>query len=139
MALDYLLIRRVAAQSISSGSETLISWDTEDSDVSGYWTSGTPTRIIVPADKAGKFIFTCSWVIGSFGDEQESQLLLNHYNSSDTLQRSYSRPVGNQEEVGTNSPEIALAVADYVTASYYQTTGGSRNFTGRLEMIRLGD
>ena len=49
-------LRRAVNQSIPDGAATAISWDTEDQDTHGYWSSGT--TITVPSGRGGVHVAT---------------------------------------------------------------------------------
>lgn len=54
-SLSSTLIRRTTAQNVSgSGTETPISFDTEDEDTDGVWAIGTPTKLVIPAGLNGR-------------------------------------------------------------------------------------
>ena len=45
---SYAVVRLSAHQNIPNNSATALSWGTEDADTDGYWSSGNPSRIIIP-------------------------------------------------------------------------------------------
>lgn len=48
-AFSQTLIRRTTTQTVTSGVETAISFDTETEDTDGAWAIGTPTKIVIPS------------------------------------------------------------------------------------------
>ncbi len=136
MAVDYLCLRRAAAQTYSSaGTWLAISWDAEDEDLAGFWAVGTPTKIIVPTGKAGKMIACCTttWAAVSTG---RNILAFWHYNSADVAQGLYQTSIGYGENHGSQTYELTMADADYLVVQIWgQLTG---TFTSRLELARLG-
>ena len=133
MALDYILLRRVANQSIVSAS---ISWDTEDSDVAGYFTIAVPTKITIPTGKGGKFLvcFTYNWA-SQITSRAFSEITVR--NSSDVAQYNSRAPLGYDEGIRTHTVVLVAAATDYFTASVWQP-GSAINCTARLEVLRLG-
>jgi hypothetical protein len=45
-------------QSIATATAVVATWQVEDFDVDGYWTSGADTRFTIPSGKSGKFVIT---------------------------------------------------------------------------------
>lgn len=56
-----VVVSRIADQLVSSGVNTLVSWDTVDSDLEGFWNAGSPTILTVPSWASGWYLV--SWVI----------------------------------------------------------------------------
>lgn len=140
MANDYMKLRRVANQACPRVTITEISWDTEDVDDSGYFTSGAATKLLtVPTGKAGKFILCALAGLDGNAPEEEACIVYNIYNSSNTLLNGIRRPHGHQDNLGTSTAELTLADGDYVKfVVYHSWNSGTRQFTGGVEMLRLG-
>jgi hypothetical protein len=45
-------------QSIATATAVVATWQVEDFDVDGYWTSGAATRFTIPTGKSGKFVIS---------------------------------------------------------------------------------
>lgn len=48
-------VRLTASQSLGTATFDPIAFDTEDFDSNGFWTSGTPSKFVVPSGQAGKY------------------------------------------------------------------------------------
>ena len=46
------------SQSIATGTAVTATWQVEDFDVDGYWSSGAATRLTIPTGKSGKFVIS---------------------------------------------------------------------------------
>lgn len=53
-------LRRAATQTLNDNTLTTVSFDTEDEDTDGFWASGTPTVVTIPAGKGGLYAITFS-------------------------------------------------------------------------------
>lgn len=127
------LLRRAAAQSISSGADTAISWDTEDLDEDSYWAIGTPTRIVFAS--SAWYILTAhlQWAAQNNG-ARFIDFIING-----TTFRSIELSQTSQ----FNDPPQATAMAyylantDYVEVGCFQNSGSSVNLTAGVQVVRV--
>lgn len=118
-----------AAQSIGTASSTDITWGTEGSDVDG-WHSGTSETVTVPTGWGGRpYLITFSgvWASTSLGTTPQLWVSVNG---------NAVAGAAGLVAVAAHSVTIVrtLADADAIICKAYQNSGGSVNFTGRLEI-----
>lgn len=118
--------RRAANQSIASGSDVTVSFDTEDSDSDAYF-APTSTTFTVPAARAGVYIATVDSVSASFA--ALTKVFVNGVQVYSTLDSSVAQVYG--------ATLLVLAVADVVTVKLRQNSGGAINYTAGFQMYRL--
>ncbi len=132
-------LRRAANQSIANITLTAISWDTQDEDVGGFWSSGT--TVTVPADYDGIYVITFRVVVGT-GASARNFAEVNLTSSITGLTGEYRIPSSTPS--GGESRMVAhytgpLAAADSFVCNAYQTTGGASNATALLTCYKTGD
>ena len=121
-------LRRTTNQSLSGIDEAAISFDTEDRDDGGYFTSGSPTRITVPPGKGGRHIITGT---GQFsGSTGGLRQLVIRKNGSTDLVKQEIYPFASH-----NDPHMCVADAAPLVAGDYlelvaRDGGASVNFAG---------
>jgi len=116
-------------QSISTGTETKITWDTEEWDSDGAFASN---KFTVPSGKAGKYHFSGVVIMRNIDDNELASLRV-HVNGSDSasgLNHYRFNYMGTGSNTFTNCPisvDIALDVGDYVELYIYHNEGSSQN------------
>jgi len=118
-------VKKTTTQSISSGSFTKLTWNSEDWDTDSAFASD---KFTVPSGQDGKYYFQVTTEIGGIDDGEFVQLLLYKNNSSQdgTTARWYSPGSGQDVRARTNAI-LNLSAADYVEAYIYHNEGGSQN------------
>jgi len=114
-----LEVRQATGQSIDSGSETLLTWDTTDENIGFTFTPGSGT-ITIPAD--GIYDISCSirWAANATGYRR-----LSLY-ASGTLRGDLIVPaVSGVAQPLTVAKTIRLAAGATVDARVIQTSGGA--------------
>lgn len=134
-------IRRAAVQSMASSSITIISWDTEDVDSSGYF-PGSGTTVTVPAGLGGLYAISVSLASGT---KLASSAMLTIV-AAGSANQVMTASAGSNEDgfpliagsywIG-NSGYFLLNAGDTVQARYFQSSGAAYNVTGRLTMYRV--
>jgi hypothetical protein len=130
-------VARSATQAISDSTVTNVTWDTEITDVGTFVDiAGQPTRVTIPAGWAGSYLVVAQLrFAGSATGVRE--LVVNKNGAA--LPWSDNQPgaatAGNYHHL---TFPVTLAVGDYVTATAYQTSGGSLNLqTGNFVRMSL--
>lgn len=121
-------IYQAATQSLTNGTETAITMDTEVFDTDGFHsTSSNTSRMTIPSGKAGKYLLVAS--IGYVGNATGTRSLVWRKNGS---YQSYldNNPGNTGTFTMTASTIYDLAVGDYVELGGYQTSGGNLNVMG---------
>jgi hypothetical protein len=133
---DGARIRRAAA-SVNIPNVTLhvVTFDTEDLDQAGYWTSGQPTRITVPQTGwytvSAQIIWTCSANSGT----RDVNLRVNG-----TDYRVVSRVAANGNADGHQLATglMYMTTADYFEVVLYHGASGNSTVTGYVSIMRAG-
>lgn len=125
-------LRRAANQSIPNNSPTVVSFDTEDEDTSGYF-PGTGTTITIPAGKAG--IYAVSFKGTYAGSSMGNRWFFDVKNGSENYRLNGSSA---GEDTVAGSVTIRLAAAATITVDAYQASGGAKDLTARIELWRVG-
>lgn len=124
-------LRRAANQSISSGSPTAISWDTEEFDSDGF-IAVTSTTATVPTGLSGVYAITVSLASGTAITDVRAFIDLNAGGLV------YRQAIGSKgEDSGSVCAVVDLLDADSISAAFFQNTGGSVNVTGRMKVKLL--
>lgn len=132
--LGRVLVRKVAAQSATNNSPTLISWDTEDLDRDGFISVPSAT-LTVPAGLGGVYavIAKTLWTAGPDPSQLEIDFEVNS-----TIYSAWSGLfVPGQWQIA--SAVLALPAATNFNVLVTQQTGGALNFTASLDMYRLSN
>lgn len=122
-------LRRAAAQTISAGSNTLINFDTEDSDDSGFF-PGSGTTLTVPSGLDGLYVIGCQLNWSGNPLTSTTRLLVNNLNIFST---NTSTPTKLQ--IGTG---IYLNGGDTITMGcLYDAFSSPRTATATLWLTRV--
>jgi hypothetical protein len=114
-----------SATSLSNGTYTAITWNSEEFDTDGFHSTSTNTsRMTIPAGKAGKYLITASWNQNSGADAGNQRLIQIRKNGSAIRQSDT-----DIQSYGTYSISsvVDAAVSDYFEIFAYQDSGGSMN------------
>ena len=113
--------RRGSNQSISHDTSTIIVFDTEEYDTdSAYDTSNG--RFTVPSGEGGKYLFAVNLRFNSSTSNRNAVDLLINGGSSNTT--AFEWTGGQYSSIG-GTVTYNLSAGDYVTAVYYQSSGGA--------------
>lgn len=120
-------VTKSGTQSITTATNTAVSWDAAPVDESGFWSAGNPTRLT--ADVTGWYTFTASaeWAANATG----RRLVFFRINGSTTL-NGVSFAAITDVGIGTLqslSMVRKLSAADYIEFIVRQDSGGSLNVT----------
>ncbi len=131
-------LRRAANQSLTNGALTPISWDTQDEDVGGFWTSGT--TVTVPADYDGIYVITFR-AVGTTGGSARNfaEIVLTSSITGITGEYRFTSTGATAEGRMTAVYGGPLAAADTFVCNALQTSGGAANYTALLACYKLGD
>ena len=114
-----------STQSIASGTDTVITFDSEDFDTDGFHSTSSNTgRITIPSGKAGKYLFVAQGFFNNQTGNKEGRLYKNG------TQITTAGVSGTQTGVASVYLDyiISLSVGDYVEFRVVQNTGGNTNF-----------
>jgi hypothetical protein len=114
-------------QSIPNNTQTKMVLDTEDWDTDNAFDSTTNYRFTVPANQAGKYMFTVSLTAENIDDNEffSFNLYLNGSQQQLTGQAKQFSPGSNQTLRFTATGYISLSVGDYIEAFVSHNEGGS--------------
>jgi len=127
-------VYKSADQSISTSTNTAITFNTEDFDTDAFHsTSSNTSRFTVPAGKAGKYLLNgnLNWDVNS-NTRMQIYILKNGSNFS-----TPAAVTGDDYPNLSFSLVISLAVNDYVEVAGYQESGGSINVSGTSGATRV--
>jgi hypothetical protein len=131
-------LRRVAVQSVSSGVQTAISWDTEDQDTSGFITT-TDTTVTVPAGLGGLYAVT------AFASSSPTALAGRCFIEVAPTTTITGTPNPLRLAVATNGTDaryllgivLPLNAADSFVVNVFHTIGAATNHTAWLSCYRI--
>lgn len=113
-----------AAQTITTGTDTTLSWDTEVFDSTAVHDAGANTRLTVPTGKGGKWLVVCNGTIETSATGVRGlSIKKNGVKVADWLGAA-SPSYGIRMLVSTI---VAAVATDYFEASIYHEHGSDRN------------
>lgn len=119
-------LRRAAAQSLTTATWTLISWDTEDRDTDNLWVVGSADRVTITTGGRYGFKLSCTFATNSTGLRQiaiaTGVTVGVNLKALDVDDATASGPHGLSTSV-----ELELAAAATVSFQAYQSSGGGLN------------
>ena len=119
-------LTKSTAQSIASGTETIVTYDTEVFDTDGFHSTVTNTgRITIPTGKAGKYLFTAQLMIDS--STFQTQGVLRKNGSGEII---YYAPKSPTAPCVIFSAILPASVGDYFETVAYQGSGTNKNVLG---------
>jgi hypothetical protein len=122
-------LKKVAAQTTSAATYTVITFTAEDFDTNGFHDNSTNTgRITIPAGYAGKYLITGQLSTTNGDITHTSAILLNgsRYNTLASFKSAESGAGGSVQTLIMN-----LSVGDYVEIAQYSGTGVQVNGTAQ--------
>jgi hypothetical protein len=123
MALLYCSLRILAAQSIANNTFQTLNWDHVETDPSGMYTGGAPSRITVPVD--GVYIVNHVLTYAGMGSGVNvAGILLRNGVGYQQLYGESSAPVAVNENGGTAL--IQASAGDYLQLQAFQQSGSSQ-------------
>jgi hypothetical protein len=132
-------LRRAANQSVANITVTPVSWDTQDEDIGGFWTSGT--TVTVPAGYDGIYAITFRCVGGMIAATRNfAEIIVTSSITGITGEYRFpssSPAAGEGRMVAVYSGP--LAAADSFVCNIYQSTGSAQNNTALVVCYKLGD
>jgi hypothetical protein len=129
-----LSLRRATNQSIGNagGSDTAISWDTEDADTDGFF-APTGTTITVPSGCGGVYSINFYTTWGTALGTGRAFLTITHNGIA-----NYRLPLQGQSETLVSCAFVVpLSATDTIVAKVYQSSGGANNVQAQLLMYRV--
>jgi len=133
-------IRRAANQSITTATETAISFDTENLDFGGWWSSGTTITVPAGAIPTGYttvgilMMATLKFATNATGIRKI--ILQKNGTEINSLQAS---GLASDVTIVQMTDLTTVAAADTLTLLAYQTSGGNLNVTeARYSVLRVG-
>jgi hypothetical protein len=112
-------------QSITTGTVTQLTWETETIDVSGMHSGVNSERIIAPVD--GVYAVTLSVVFAADNTGRRDIGIIESVGSSAIAEAQNTAPSGSVPTVLNCSSQIKLTASQYLTAQVYHNKGSSLN------------
>ena len=116
-----------ANQSLSNATATALTFEVEDFDSGGYFTTGSNTRMTIPSGKGGYYVVIAQvgYANGTSNTSREARLRVN---GSDVRNQTYTVGMSMTRPQMVYAIDIlSLSAADYVEVIGYQDTGGALN------------
>jgi uncharacterized protein DUF2793/endosialidase-like protein len=126
------VVQRVATQSIAPNVNTAVIWDTETRDENGYWTSGAPTRLTVPATGWHAITAFIQWDTTT-GVTRIVNVRVNGTAYIAVVSEG-NAGVDQRQSVAVN---WYLTAGDYVEIVVFQSTAGARTLTGNASIVAM--
>lgn len=113
-------------QSISNGSNTALTWDSEHFDTDGFHsTSSNTSRITIPSGKGGKYLFNgFSFYAANATGVRVAKLFKN---GAELFESNFNKGDGTNFTVINISAIIDLVATDYIEFVTLQNSGGNLN------------
>ncbi len=128
-------LRRVANQSVATGTSQFMNWDTEDQDTHGFITvtSGTVT---IPSGQAGVYAFAFR-ALGSLTVATRTFAEVNVTSSLAGATAEYRVVIPVAEDRASPGGVSRLAVGDTLVCNVFHSEAGNVNFTGNFQCWRV--
>ena len=121
-----------ANQSITTGTDTTVTFNTESYDTDGFHDNTTNSeRITIPTGKGGKYLITAKTTYASNTTGIRGIYL---YKNAAVFLTYNVQPAFTGECKPLLSYVVSLTAGDYIYFQTYQTSGGALNLNGGLEM-----
>lgn len=126
---------RSSDQSISSAVQTTVTFDTEMYDFRNMWTSGQPTRLVVPSGMGGIYTIggTIEYTANATGARQCILMVNGAVIGRTSTDNSGSGPAGRV----SFSRDVALNAGDYIEMAGYQNSGTTLSMASVQRMPEL--
>lgn len=128
------IIRRAAVQSVGDSTDNLISFDTEDIDDSGFFTTDDPTKITLP--RTGMYLFDVEVQFASDADGLR-QVALKRSGGSNDFQMIFPATSGAVTVVKFPFMTAQRDTTDYYEVNVYHNAGGALDVTSRVGVTLL--
>lgn len=123
--LNYTELRRAADQTAGSASAAYASFDTEDSNLWGVFSSGNPTRVTIPTGQGGLWQFCIHWFMNQ---AVTGQIQLGARINGSTFVFAHDVQMNGATAQQAISFVKNLAAGDYIEFYYYQASGSDKTF-----------
>lgn len=118
-------VRKTATQSIPGSTWTPISWDAEEYDDAGHWSSAAPTRITF--EEAGRYLVLPNLIFASNSTGNRLwRAIRNGDQARELAEDSIDAPPGFQARI-SGSLIVNAAAGDYIEIEAFQDSGGNLN------------
>lgn len=134
LAPSMALLRRAAVQSVGDSSDNIISFDTEDIDDEGYFSSDTPTRITFP--RTGTYLFD---IEVQFASDADGVRLVQLNRSGGAADMGFYFPAINGAVTSVRFPFMTAQrdTTDYYEVNVWQNAGNALDVTARVGVALL--
>jgi hypothetical protein len=128
-------LRRAANQSITTATDTTVTWDTEDQDTDGFITVSSDT-ITIPSGLDGVYAMT-AYVVWAATPGATSNVRFEFAGTTGDFRTSVGASSVAFQAQTVAVPCWALSATNTVKLRVYQATGASINITAALQLFRL--
>lgn len=111
-------------QSVSTSTNTQVSWNSASGDIWGGWSSGSPTRWTVPVAGWYKLEATIMWPSNATG-ARHAEFYQNGVENTNSTTVWNPSPGANQFPQPVNPVIIQCSVGDYLQVNLWQNSGGT--------------
>jgi len=124
-----------AVQSIANNTYTALTFNTESFDTDAYHSTATNTsRFTIPTGKAGKYRLQISAIADA---NATGKRIMYFYKNGVAYLEGQCIPGSTIEPVLVAGFTESFAVADYIEAFYYQSSGSTQNVDTRVDYCRF--
>lgn len=132
-------LRRAAAQSVNSATTTTISWDTEDDDIGGYFSSGSPTVVTIPSGLGGLYGIIYRPFVASLTVAGRCFGSINVTTAIVGMPSIYRIPFDvNEDQIVVPLGGIPLLSGDSFTCDVFHSHGSARDVTAFVSCYLIG-
>ena len=125
------------AQTLANGTETIVTFATEEYDTDGFHSTATNTgRITIPAGKGGKYLFTLMLRFASNATGQRNAKIFKNGSELPSIFRNILG--GTTEQIFTSSWQMNLVATDYIEIKALQSSGGNLDLEGQTSQCQFG-
>lgn len=131
LAFPTVKVTRSAALTITTATETTISWDAEEFDPNGYHAAGDPTKLTVPSGMGGLHLVGLDAAISTPVDNVNERMILRIYKNGTEVAGGRYEGTGsgaNTEPNGCVVVPLSLAAGDVLTATIFHQRGSDGTF-----------
>lgn len=132
-----VFLSRAASQSVNDSTATNISWDTENFDYGGWWSSGANITVPAGAIPSG-FTTIAVWIIPvlSFPTDADGKRRVIINKNGGEVERFTMSAVSDDPTLVILPTLTTCVAADVFTIQAYHTAGGALNVTANVKVIR---
>ena len=118
-------------QTLATGTATLVTFEYEDIDVGGYFTTGANTKMTIPSGKGGKYLIVVQLMYANSATSNTSRESRLRVNGATSKHQTYTVGMNMTRPQCVYSVDVLdLAAGDYVEVQGYQDSGGNLNIVG---------